>query len=61
MPEIARTTKELIAVASPPCHECGGPVQRVETSFTSQGDNEWVPYLFFMVCEAGHRIKVEHL
>ena len=29
------TRAELIALASPPCHECGAPVQRVEIRVAS--------------------------
>lgn len=49
---------ELIALASPPCHECNHPVQRVETTWTRQG-LDWVPNDYYMVCVEGHRIKVE--
>jgi hypothetical protein len=52
---------ELIAAASPPCHHCGEPVQRVETSWTCNGDGDWVPGPSWMVCAAGHRVQVEFL
>jgi hypothetical protein len=51
---------ELIALASPPCHECGEPVQRVETRWVLKGD-EWVPGPTFVVCADGHRVLVEVL
>jgi hypothetical protein len=54
------TRDELIALASPSCHECERPVQRVETRWTIQGD-DWVPMAFTMVCADGHRVLVEHL
>jgi hypothetical protein len=53
------TRQELIAWASPPCHECGEPVQRVETRYVEQAE-EWVPGPYFMVCANGHRVLVEH-
>lgn len=51
---------ELIAIASPPCHECGEPVVRVEQSWRREGDG-WVPGSFFMVCASGHHVLVEPL
>jgi hypothetical protein len=50
--------QELIDLASPPCHECGKPVQRVEATHVWEGE-DWVPALT-MVCADGHRVPVEH-
>jgi hypothetical protein len=55
------TRAEMIALASPPCHECGEPVQRVETRSVSNGDGDWVPGPTYMVCVKGHRVAVELL
>lgn len=48
---------DFINQASPPCHECGEPVQRVEIPWqrTSEG---WRPGPAHMLC-AGHRVRVE--
>jgi len=51
---------EMIALASPPCHECGLPVQRVESRWHLE-DGNWRPGPTFMVCAAGHRVRVEPL
>lgn len=48
---------DLISLASPPCHQCGGPVQRVETKWRFE-DGDWRPE-GVMVCESGHRVRVE--
>jgi hypothetical protein len=50
---------ELIALASPPCHRCGGPVQRVEGRWHLNDENSWWPGPWFMVCADGHRVPVE--
>ena len=50
---------ELIAIASPPCHECGESVQRVETRWHLDEDFTWRPGPCFMVCAEGHRVLVE--
>jgi hypothetical protein len=50
---------DLIELASPPCHECGAPVQRVETRWHHDGDRRWRPGPCFMVCGYGHRVLVE--
>ena len=50
---------DLIELASPPCHECGAPVQRVETRWHRATDVEWRPGPCFMVCGYGHRVLVE--
>jgi hypothetical protein len=49
----------LIEQASPPCHECGSPVQRVETRWVLDHLGDWRPGPTFMVCAHGHRILVE--
>lgn len=50
---------ELIELASPPCHECGQPVQRVESRWMKLTGDEWVPGPTYMVCGEGHRVLVE--
>jgi hypothetical protein len=52
---------ELIALASPPCHECGASVQRVETRWHRDEDGAWRLGPAFMVCADGHRVLVEPL
>jgi hypothetical protein len=52
---------ELIARASPPCHECGASVQRVECHWHLDDNNDWRPGPWHMVCLAGHRLAVEPL
>lgn len=54
----AMNRAELIALASPPCHECGEPVQRVETRWHLDEDYRWRPGPFFMVCAGHHRVLV---
>lgn len=50
---------ELIEMAAPPCHECGGPVQRTEVRWVRlDGDGSWVPGPCWMVCAEGHRTLV---
>jgi hypothetical protein len=49
---------DLIALASPPCHECGAPVQRVETRWHLDEDCRWRPGPYFMVCADEHRVLV---
>jgi hypothetical protein len=51
----------LIALASPPCHECAASVQRVETQWHLDEDFNWRPGPYFMVCGDGHRVLVEPL
>lgn len=51
----------LIAAASPPCHECGAPVQRIEVRWHLDKDDRWRPGPFFMVCASNHRALVEAL
>jgi hypothetical protein len=53
------TRAELIALASPPCHECGAPVLRVETQWHLDEDYRWRPGPYFMVCGNEHRVLVE--
>jgi hypothetical protein len=55
------TQSELIALASPPCHDCGSPVQRVEMPWHLDEDGSWHPGPFFMVCTNSHRVLVEPL
>ncbi len=55
------TRAELIALASPPCHECGAPVQRVETRWQLDDDHTWSVGPSFMVCSGEHRVLVEAL
>jgi hypothetical protein len=52
---------DLIALASPPCHQCGAPVQRVETRWHLDEDDRWRPGPYFMVCAEQHRVLVEAL
>ena len=55
------TRAELIALASPPCHECGAPVQRVEARWHLDEDYSWRPGPYFMVCADEHRVLVRAL
>jgi hypothetical protein len=55
----AMTRAEMIALASPPCHECGVAVQRVETQWHLDEDYRWRPGPYFMVCGNDHRVLVE--
>jgi hypothetical protein len=48
---------ELIALASPPCHECTDPVQRVEHRWHLDEDGNW-RLRGFMVCSNKHRVLV---
>jgi hypothetical protein len=48
---------EFIALASPPCHECGSPVQRVETRWHLDEDHVW-RLGAVMVCDNDHRVVV---
>ena len=57
----AMTRADLIALASPPCHDCGEPVQRVEMPWHLDEDYNWRPGPYFMVCADGHRVLVEPL
>jgi hypothetical protein len=52
---------ELIALASPPCHECGSPVQRVEGRWHLDEDGVWRPGPYYMVCAYEHRVLVQGL
>jgi hypothetical protein len=51
----------LIALASPPCHECAASVQRVEAQWHLDEDFKWRPGPYHMVCGDGHRVLVEPL
>lgn len=55
------TRAELIEMASPPCHTCEAPVERVETRWVRNGDGDWVVGPTFLVCCLGHRVLVEAL
>ena len=55
----ATTRPELIAAAAPPCHDCGDPVQRVETRWHLDEDGRWRPGPYFMVCAHAHRVLVK--
>jgi hypothetical protein len=55
------TIAELVALAAPPCHECGASVQRVEAQWHRDRDSQWRPGPWFMVCPTGHRVPVEPL
>ena len=52
---------ELIALASPPCHECDASVQRVEIRWHLDDDSNWRPGPSYMVCADGHRVLVKPL
>ena len=56
---LAMDIRDLIALASPPCHECGEPVQRVEARWYLDEDHRWRPGPYFMVCAERHRVLVE--
>ena len=60
-PDAMMTRDDLIALASPPCHECGAPVQRVEAQWHLDEDFNWRPGPYFMVCADEHRVLVEAL
>jgi hypothetical protein len=49
--------RELIAMASPPCHVCEQPIQRVENRWRLVGAT-W-KLAATMVCADGHRVPVE--
>jgi hypothetical protein len=53
--------EELIALASPPCHECGAPVQRVDMSWRLDEEYVWRLGPAFMICAEGHRVMVQPL
>ena len=55
------TRADLIALASPPCHDCGASVQRVEIPWRRDDDGHWRPGPSFMICGDGHRVLVEPL
>ena len=46
---------ELIELASPPCHECGHPVQRLEQRWHLDEDGKW-RFACVMVCADEHRV-----
>jgi hypothetical protein len=49
----------MIALASPTCHDCEQPVQRVEIPWHRTDEGQWWPGPCFMVCADGHRVYVE--
>lgn len=49
---------ELITRASPPCHNCAEPVQRLEQRWHLDEDGNW-RLRCFMVCAKSHRVLVE--
>jgi hypothetical protein len=51
---------ELVALASPRCHECGESVQRVEMRWHEDEDGVW-RQVAHMVCADGHRGLVSPL
>jgi hypothetical protein len=55
------TRAQFIALASPPCHTCGAPVQRVEARWHLDEDSRWRLGPNFMVCGAEHRVLIEPL
>jgi hypothetical protein len=55
----AMNRADFIAFASPPCHTCGAPVQRVETRWHLDEDWTWRLGPAFMVCDRRHRVLVE--
>ena len=55
------TRADLVALAAPPCHECGATVQRVEAGWHRDEDHKWRPGPWYMVCAGGHRVLVEPL
>ena len=46
---------ELIALASPPCHDCAEPVQRLEQRWHLDEDANW-RLGCYMVCANQHRV-----
>jgi hypothetical protein len=50
---------DFIDLASPPCHECGAPVHRVESRWQRDDGLRWRLGPCFMVCGDGHRVLVE--
>jgi hypothetical protein len=53
--------QDLIALAAPPCHECGASVQRLETRWQRDAEWNWRPGPSFLVCTDGCRVPVEPL
>jgi hypothetical protein len=52
---------DLIAIAAPPCRECGEAVLRVENQWHLDEEYTWRLGPAFMVCGDGHRVLVEPL
>jgi hypothetical protein len=57
----AMNRADLIALASPPCHACGSPIQRVEARWHLDEDCRWRPGPYFMICADEHRVLVQAL
>ena len=55
----AMTRSELIELASPPCHQCAAPVERIEIRWHLDEDHRWRPGPYYMVCGNKHRVLVE--
>jgi len=56
------TREEFMEIASPPCHECGAPINCVEHYyFWIHDDNHWGLGRMVMVCTNRHRIEVEDI
>jgi hypothetical protein len=55
------TRAELVALASPPCRECGEPVQRVEYRWDQEQEGGTWRLGAVMVCGDGHRHRVKPL
>jgi len=53
------TRAEMIELASPPCHECGQPGQRIEVSWARNTNIGWLKPKWFMVCPSTHRVEVK--
>lgn len=49
---------ELIALASPPCRDCGEPILRTETAWHLDEDGVW-RLTATMVCPERHRVIVQ--
>lgn len=49
---------ELIRLASPPCHVCSEPIQRVEMRYEQDTAGEWRVGPTFTVCPNGHRHQI---
>jgi hypothetical protein len=52
---------DVVALASPPCDECGKSVKRAETRWHLDEDCNWRRGRDFMVCADGHRVAYDDL